>query len=174
MKKLQQENEQKFLMRSWFIAQSYESAVSIMQFYVPYKNKHKRVRFVFDTQDNLSRIEYIYKEKIKPGQNIEHHEPLELSEALDLVRNSVKSIQKSRLTYNVGDLKYELDVFKHVHLTIMEVETPEPDQEIIMPKNFADLVIANVTDVNGFSNFDLAFPDSHYGGNHFVPIFDMF
>jgi CYTH domain-containing protein len=52
----------------------------------------------------------------------------------------------------VGDLKWEIDVFKDIRLIVAEIELPKGDYKYEVPKFIKDLTIMDVTNHKEFSN----------------------
>ena len=66
------------------------------------------------------------------------------------------SLSKFRRVYKIDDLKFEVDIFLHIHLVILEVELRSLDQEFDMPDFLQKLIIYEVTGIKEFNNSSLS------------------
>ena len=164
------ENERKWIMKSLPNLQ-WEDKIYIDQYYIMYDGKPHRVRFNYElniwfrtssgkNERKLRSVEFLHKEKIGKGQNIEHHINISYDEAKQLIKTASKRIVKVRYIYQ-EEHKFEIDVFLHsiyprVGLTMMEVEIENIEQEIVFPFKIEELIKEEVTGLTNFDNYSLA------------------
>ena len=183
MKKLENENERKFLLRNFpQLIMPVESVINIFQYYVMEDGKRMRVRFNYNEQMKFIGIEYIYKENIGPGKNLEHHENINHNIAVEKIKDSIRSIRKTRYVYRdpFNGLKYEVDMFKSLNLIMLEIETDEPVSKIefsesLTAKYLQREIVSDVTDYKCFSNFNLAYENSGFDQMNFekLPLYSL-
>ena len=92
------------------------------------------------------------KKNIRPGVNIENERIITRAEYYTFLERSKSFIIKYRHYYFIDDLKWEIDVFVDMNLVVAEVEYPEEDYKIKIPKFIEDVMILEVTKLREFSN----------------------
>lgn len=103
---------------------------------------------------------YFKTRKTSLGKGINHEEESEIS-AADFIHNSgdiIKGIAKTRAVYTHNNLHFEVDIFHHLTLVIMEVELTDIDQPLDIPDHLKELIIYEITGISQFSNSALALP----------------
>lgn len=100
---------------------------------------------------------------MSPGINEETEDEVTESDFYDAIQNSSAYVMKTRWTLDVsndrGDYKFELDVYSDFNMKVLEIECPkidEPFDELPFPKGLREVVMAEVTGNNGFSNSSIA------------------
>jgi len=155
------ENEHKYLMRNLPML-LHNELLHISQHYGIYEGKMVRLRRTQTDKSSAIKYEVIHKEKVAKGQNIEHTvmigmPPQDFID--DFLKRAERSIRKTRYVYYLADgLKFEADVFSDIHLIVGELEVADLSAPVDLPEQINDQIIAEVTYMEGFSNYDLARP----------------
>jgi CYTH domain-containing protein len=158
--KEEQEIERRFLLRH--PNEGYESIYHIVQYYIQDGDIVKRLRVttnVTEGDDNtnyIPKIDLLHKKSIDFGSFIEVHEPCSLDQAKALIPKAIRSISKIRFNYTVGDLKFEVDDYENINLTVLEVELTDINQVIPLSDDWKALILFEITGIKELSNFALA------------------
>ena len=159
------EIERRFLLKRRPYFPEWDHIYDIAQYYIKSGDIIKRLRSSMDItpSKNLDdqypiTYEFLHKEPVSKGHFIEVPEPFEVSEVPALMKQAFKYVTKTRFIHVANGLKFEIDKLEGIRLEVMEVELKSIDQGIIFPKAIEDLIIAEITGLKGFSNFDLARP----------------
>lgn len=159
------EIERKWVMRNLpFI--KWDDKIYIDQFYLMYEGKPHRIRFSYENdiwirttsgrqERKLRSTEFIHKEKVGKGENKEHHIAVTYEEAMELSRLATRRCTKVRHVHH-DDVKYEVDVFLNTTLVMMEAEVEIITQELFIPERIQSEILAEVTGIAGFDNFNLS------------------
>jgi len=162
------EIERRFLLRH--PKEGYESVYHIVQYYIQDGDIVKRLRITNNITDGidanfLPKIDLLHKKSVGHGSFIEIPEPCTLEQAKALIPSAIKSIGKIRFNYTVGDLKFEVDDYESLNLTILEVELTDINQELPIPDEWKDLILYEITGIKELSNFALAEKVDYTNGN---------
>ena len=57
----------------------------------------------------------------------------------------------------INGMKYEFDVYEDIALVTLEIEFPTENTDIVLDKTVQELVIKDVTGIQEFSNYALAY-----------------
>lgn len=121
-----------------------------------YLNDGKRFRTVVDS-NGLVRHELIKKTKADVGHNLEiEYESSIIYTKEDAFEQDLNFIEKTRIIFDFGGSKFFIDSFIGFDLIIMEVETEKHDSQIVIPEFLENHILLEVTDIDKFSNFNLA------------------
>lgn len=154
------EIERKFLLKGVPDRQP-EDKIDIIQWYL--KNTSgvwERARSCYSEKSGI-KFQHTIKQTISPGVNQEDEKEITSQEFNQFVEscktNQSRCIHKTRLIFTEGELKWEVDVFKNgIDLVIAELEIPEENFEVIMPKFINSKFLIEVTGIKKFSNRNLA------------------
>lgn len=174
METINRETERSFIMRN-LPDLEYNKTILINQYYVPVTIDNNivqaRVRFYSDLYEFDTYVEILYKIHIDNGTCDEHHIsnihellsiPEELSTTSEEFQNtikelSVKHISKTRNIYETDNHKFEIDVFNDITLIRMEIELKDINEDIEFPDLIKKEIIAEITNIDGFSNSKIAY-----------------
>lgn len=115
-----------------------------------------RYRSTLNRKLNYEKYEKIIKIPVSKGINTEQDFPIEKDEFFQVLRNDMRHIVKTRYVFYCG-IKYEIDVFSEMNLIILEIELDDLTQNISMPEWLEREVIAEITGIKEFSNYNLAY-----------------
>lgn len=154
------EIERKFLLKS-IPSRKPDEIIEIFQWY--YKNDQgiwERVRSCYSDIKGFYFIHTI-KKSISPGVNEEDEKIITSQDFNEFIKKcksgQSRYISKERLVFIEGDLKWEVDVFNNGHhLIIAEVELPEEDYPVVIPKFIKDKLLMEVTGMKQFGNRNLS------------------
>jgi len=154
------EIERKFLIKS-IPSRKPDEIIEIFQWY--YKNDQgiwERVRSCYSDIKGFYFIHTI-KKSISPGVNEEDEKIITSQDFNEFIKKcklgQSRYISKERLVFIEGDLKWEVDVFNNGHhLIIAEVELPEEDYPVVIPKFIKDKLLMEVTGMKQFGNRNLS------------------
>jgi CYTH domain-containing protein len=148
MKKDNLEFERKFLL----VRKPLVRADSIYKIEQHYYDDVRIRRIRFDNDPHKDKFYHTIKRNIKPGVNFEDEKEIQRVEFYKYLQNSKSYIAKDRHNYYIGDLKWEIDVFRDINLIIAEVELPREDYKLEIPNFIKDLMVMEVTEFKDFSN----------------------
>jgi CYTH domain-containing protein len=154
------EIERKFLLKS-IPNKEPDEIIQIFQWY--YKNEKgiwERVRSCYSDINGFYFIHTI-KRNISPGVNEEDEKVITSQDFNDFIKKcktgQSRYISKERIIFIDGDLKWEVDVFNNGHhLIIAEVELPEENYPVVIPKFIKDKLLMEVTGMKQFGNRNLS------------------
>lgn len=154
------EIERKFLLKS-IPNKTPDEIIEIFQWY--YKNEQgiwERVRSCYSDVKGFY-FTHTIKKSISPGVNQEDEKSITSDDFNEFVQKcktgQSKYISKERLVYVDGELKWEVDVFNNGHhLIVAEVELPEEDYPVVVPKFIKDKLLMEVTGMKQFGNRNLS------------------
>lgn len=130
--------------------------IIILQIYIDEGDRITRYRM---SQEVISGdIAYVKcnKKKISDGVFEEIESFISGKDFEDMLKFPHREIIKTRYVYEEGGLKWEVDKYKGMKLVVMEVELEDIKQKIKIPECIKDYVIADVTGIEGFSNYKLS------------------
>jgi CYTH domain-containing protein len=142
------EFEHKFLL----VRKPLVRADSVYQIEQHYYDDVRVRRIRFDEDPHKDKFYHTVKRNISPGVNFEDEHEISRKEFYKHIQKSETYIAKDRYNYYVGDLKWEIDVFKDIRLIVAEIELPKGDYKYEVPKFIKDLTIMDVTNHKEFSN----------------------
>ncbi len=142
------EFERKFLL----VRKPLVRADSVYQIEQHYYDDVRIRRIRFDKDPHTDKFYHTIKRTIEVGVNFEDEKEISREEFYRYLQHSESYIAKDRHNYYVGDLKWEIDVFKDINLIIAEVELPEKDYKFEIPNFIKDLMVMEVTKYKYFSN----------------------
>jgi CYTH domain-containing protein len=154
------EIERKFLLKS-IPNKTPDEIIEIFQWY--YKNEQgiwERVRSCYSDVKGFY-FTHTIKKSISPGVNQEDEKSITSDDFNEFVQKcktgQSKYISKERLVFVDGELKWEVDVFNNGHhLIVAEVELPEEDYPVVVPKFIKDKLLMEVTGMKQFGNRNLS------------------
>ena len=130
--------------------------LAISQIYVELDGKNLRFRRTM----NLKTLDVIYHKCFKTilsrGVFEELEEEVTEDEFNEMRKKDHRYIDKKRLVYKDGGLKWEVDEYYGLKLVTLEVELDDINQEITIPKLIDGDVIIEVTGEKKFSNYSLS------------------
>jgi len=130
------------------------TALSIEQFYAPSDKGAIRYRCT-SCKGHDDKFEKIIKLPVSKGINTEQDFPVTKESFYKEVNNDMRHIAKTRYVLHYG-MKFEVDVFQDFSLIILEVELKSLDEKIIFPEWLEKEIIAEITGMKEFSNFNMA------------------
>lgn len=137
----------------------YDKIIKIEQDYLTDINsvKVERVRLSTIISDDIDIFTHTIKEPLSSFSVNETEREISYHEHEELLRNSNRQIRKMRYVKNTdNNLKWEIDMMLDMDLTIAEIEVPNEDYELVLPKYIKDNLIMEITGMNEFSNSVLA------------------
>lgn len=155
------EIERKFLLKAIPEKQPSE-IIEIFQWYC--KNEQgvwERARSCYSDEKGFY-FNHTIKKNISPGVNEEDERLITSDEFNQFVgkcklSDESRYISKERLVFKQNDLKWEVDVFNNGHhLIVAEIELPNIDHKIDMPKFIKDKLLMEVTGLKQFGNKNLS------------------
>lgn len=146
------EIERRFILRSVPSA----PASRTLQIYQKYAADGWRYR----QQDDGNETRYFKTRKTSLGKGINQEEEYEISAAgfTHDCGDVIKGIAKTRAVHIHNNLHFEVDIFHHLTLVIMEVELTDINQPLDIPEHLRQLIIYEITGITQFSNSSLASP----------------
>ena len=157
------EIERKFLLKSLPIIVDAKDSINIEQLYLKKNNIWERVRSWESTKTGKKKWIHTIKTNMGKGINMEDEKLITESEFLDFKSNCFKSgtesrqINKIRHIYPDGKLYWEVDEFQSGYkLIVAEIEIPQKDFRVDIPKYISDLILLEVTGLKQFSNRNLS------------------
>lgn len=96
------------------------------------------------------------KKNIRPGVNIENERVITRAEYYTFLERSKSFIIKDRHCYYIGDLKWEVDIFHDMNLVVAEIEYPQENYKIKIPKFIEKIILKEVTGFREFSNKNIS------------------
>lgn len=96
------------------------------------------------------------KKNLRPGVNSEVEKKINRDEYYNLLEKSKSFVIKDRHCYFVGGLKWEVDDFHDMNLVIAEVEYPEENYVLNIPKFIKDVILFEATNYREFSNKNIS------------------
>jgi CYTH domain-containing protein len=150
------EIERKFLLKE-LPDIMYDNKLNIMQWYC---DKNLRIRRTLDV--NSSKLSYTVTKKtlLRPGVYEEDEQVISKKKYEALLKSAFKCIIKTRYIKKFGKLKWEIDSYKDMSLTVAEIELPKEGHKFKLPDYIAYCLILEVTHMPEFTNKNLAFPIS--------------
>ena len=128
----------------------------IYQIYVDISGKINRFRETRNIKTQESVYHHCIKTSLSHGvfQEIEN----EISNKVfqEMRKLEVSSILKKRYVYKEKGLKWEVDDYMGFRFVTLEVELDNINQKIEIPKIISDYIIAEVTGIKEFSNYNLS------------------
>ena len=156
----QLEIERKWLLRKLPVFE-FDDTIHIIQHYL---NDAAGKRF------RLRRSEYVEgsetvkyhinrKNELRKGVFEEYEEELDLAAYSNHLNSNkqLKLIEKIRYVKTINGMKYEFDVYEDIALVTLEIEFPTENTDIVLDKTVQELVIKDVTGIQEFSNYALAY-----------------
>ena len=103
-------------------------------------------------------FQHTIKKSIRPGVNSEIEKEIDLETYYELIEKSKYRLIKNRHQYLIKNGVWEIDIFDGCNLIIAEVECRSEKElvEIKIPKFIKDIIISEVTNINGFSSKSIA------------------
>ena len=154
--KINIEIERKFILRNLPDEARKHPVLSIEQWY---KESDKGVIRYRATQDvkypENEKFEKIIKLSVAKGINSEENFPIDKEQFYLDLDNDMRFIAKARYVVYCGQ-KFEIDVFNDFSLIMLEVELDNLDEKIMFPDWLQKEIIAEVTGMKEFSNYNLA------------------
>ena len=159
------EIEKKFLLKAIPDKKPIEK-IEINQWYrKTSKGIWERARSCYSDKRGIYFIHTI-KTSVSPGVNMEDEKYLTSEEFNEFVKKCKKSsearyIFKERYVYehDKDNLKWEVDVFQNGHhLVVAEIELPDENYQVELPKFIKDKFLIEVTELKQFSNRNLSNP----------------
>lgn len=150
------EIERRFILRNLPpMARKHGDVLSIGQFYKESDKGVIRYRVTgIGSGSNL--YEKIVKLPVSAGVNTEETLPVTKESFQQEVNSKMRYIAKKRYVVRNDKYKFEFDVFEDVRLVIMEVELENLDEEIVFPDWIQKEIIAEITGMKEFSNYNMA------------------
>ena len=150
--------------RKWLLKRlpnwEYDCVLSIAQYYVENQVTGTPFRLRQSTNNATGLTTYYHTEKrpISKGVFEETERTLSSSEFEDLLQKYPvhKAIIKDRHIKLFDGHKYEIDTYKNITLTTLEVEFNTEDTQIALPEIITSELIMELTGIREFSNYALA------------------
>ena len=150
--------------RKWLLKRlpnwDYDYVLSIAQYYVENKLSGLPFRLRMSTNTNTGQTSYYHTEKkpISRGVFEEIERKLTMQEFEELVQLHPvhKAIIKDRHVKLFDGHKYEIDTYKNITLTTLEVEFATEDTQIALAEVITHEMIMELTGIKEFSNYALA------------------
>jgi CYTH domain-containing protein len=156
------EIERKYLLKGMPDTEPNEK-IKIQQFY--FKNKEgiwERARVMDYGQGNKKYVHTI-KTRISDIANDEQEKSLtedefeKFKKKCRKYKGSSRFLKKERWVYQVGDMKWEVDMFKgDINMVIAEIEIPSEDFQVEIPEHIQKKVLLDVSDMRQFGNRSLS------------------
>lgn len=150
------EIERRWILRNVPTQAMKESILEIEQWYAETDLGVVRYRSTISKKYDYEKFEKIIKIPVSKGINTEQDFPIEKEEFYNIFKSDKRHIAKTRYVFHCG-LKYEIDVFKDINLIILEIELSNLDEPIYFPEWLEKEVIAEITGIKEFSNYNLAY-----------------
>ncbi len=154
------EIERKFLLKQLPDVE-FENSKKIIQCYVwsKKKNGYDRYRESIDVKTMKAKYFHTFKNRLKAGVQEEYEEEITEKKFYKYFNdeNHDLYIEKDRHIYTKKGLTWEIDVFQDMSLIIAEIELPEENYDLKIPKKINKEVIMEVTEFPQFYNSNLAF-----------------
>jgi CYTH domain-containing protein len=157
------EIERKYLLKRLpvdFLKEKKYIILEIVQYYFFIDNKWQRFRISRNKSTGVVKYIHTIKDTIAYGTNDEDEK--NISEKLFKKmfaehKDNYRVIRKQRYVVKFKGLKFEIDHFKDLSLTMLEIELPNIDFPIAFPNNVQKEMLMEVTGFKQFSNLNLAF-----------------
>ena len=120
-----------------------------------YLDNNERIRRK-STQGQEDIFYHTIKKNLRPGVNSEDEKKITREEYYSLLEKSKSFIVKKRHYYNIGEVRWEIDVFENMNLIVAEVEYPSEDYVINIPKFISNVILLEVTNLREFSNRNIS------------------
>ena len=134
----------------------YKEMQHIFQYYGP-TGRLRHVEIFKDGKPSYEKYIRTVKKAISKGVNDEVETEITKKEFDKEVKNCTKFLFKTRHIKKVGKYKWEIDVFDFkLVIAEIEVNTKAELKTVKIPKFVLDEMIADITGVKPFSNFNLA------------------
>lgn len=150
------EIERRWILRNLPNEAMKESVLSIEQYYdvtdagvIRYRSWHN-----VKTPGEVH-YEKIIKLPVSKGISTEEHFPVDSDTFHKSLHNDMRYIAKTRYVLHCG-MKFEIDVFNDFSLIILECELNNLDEKIIFPDWLEKEIIAEITGMKEFSNYNMA------------------
>jgi len=154
-KNINVEIERRWILHNLPYEARHQVALYIEQWYHESEKGVIRYRATTNTDNNDEVLfEKIIKLPVSKGINTEEHLPIDKDKFYKELSNDMRYISKTRWVTVAGH-RYEIDVFNDSSLIILEVELNNLD-EIIFPDWLQKEIIAEITGMKEFSNYNLA------------------
>ena len=157
------EIERKFLLKSLPPNITPKDSILIEQLYIKRDNIWERVRSWESTKTGKKKWIHTVKTNMGKGINMEDEKLITEEEFNDFKSNCLKKgnesrqINKIRHIFPEGKLYWEVDEFKSGYkLIVAEIEIPQKDYKVEIPKYISDLILLEVTGLKQFSNRNLS------------------
>ncbi|MEO6302154.1 MAG: hypothetical protein ABIP51_03170 [Bacteroidia bacterium] len=104
---------------------------------------------------------YIKLKKVKLGEGINKEVDIETIDSSTFYANKTgtlkerREISKKRYVYEINNLKFEVDVFENLCLTMMEIEGVNIEDVIQFPIEIEEVLLIEVTGNKKFDNYNL-------------------
>lgn len=128
----------------------------VLYLYQYYNEDGFRYRSEKDKVTNKTEYYKIKKTVIGHGTNEEELYDCTLEEFNEKVANNKKFISKIRHIKEYKDYNIEVDMFTNITLTLMEIELPDINFPIQLPKEVKKMIIKEVTGDMAYNNKNLA------------------
>lgn len=150
--------------RKWLLKRlpnwDYDYVLSIAQYYVENQETGLPFRLRMSTNTNTGLTSYYHTEKkpISKGVFEETERTLGALEFEELLKQNAahKEIIKDRHVKLFEGHKYEIDTYKNITLTTLEVEFDSENTDITLPDIITIELIMELTGIKEFSNYALA------------------
>jgi hypothetical protein len=157
------EIERKFLLKSLPPDIKPKDSILIEQLYIRKNSIWERVRSWESTQTGKKKWIHTIKTNMGKGINMEDEKLITETEFDDFkslcFKTGIESrqINKIRHIFPDGKLYWEVDEFQSDYkLIVAEIEIPQKDYKIEIPKYISDLILLEVTGLKQFSNRNLS------------------
>lgn len=139
----------------------YEPTVlEITQYYFEYDNVWNRFRVSKNKKTGKTKYIHTIKKALSFGSNDEQEKTVSekvFQKRLAEFKDNHRVIKKTRYVVKFKGLKFEIDDFKDLSLTMLEVELPNINFPILFPTLLQKEILMEVTGYKQFSNLNLAF-----------------
>lgn len=150
------EIERRWILRNLPDQAMKESVLAIEQWYDETDKGVVRYRAWHNVKyPDIEYFEKIIKLPVSKGVNTEEHFSIDKDAFYKALHNGMRYINKTRYVFHFGT-KFELDVFNDFNLIILEVELNKLEDKIIWPDWLEKEIIAEVTGMKEFSNYNMA------------------
>jgi CYTH domain-containing protein len=161
-KKVHLEIERKFLLRRLPIEllQKYKhETLYITQYYFEIDGIWQRFRISTNRDSGKTKYIHTIKKALRPGVYEEDEKSitkLEFKKLYSEHKENCLVIEKTRYVVKYKGLKFEIDSYENLCLTILEVELPKLSFKFDFPIHLSEEIIMEATGNKNFSNFSLA------------------
>ena len=152
------EIERKFILKRPPKDMLYHQPINIEQYYLPRDEDGYTVRI--RRKECNGKVTCILTKKLRVSDMTceEIERDISFSEFRELQSRAISEVSKTRYNYKVGNDVWEIDIFNGIKLILAEIELSDEGDVFEVSSCMDDVIIAEVTGIDGFYNENLATP----------------